>query len=277
MRKVCMWTLCFALMFAIGCGPEPPGPAPSDGQESPSTETVQPTPDTPAPTQSALPTLEPTPEPKPLVVAIDPGHQARGNSEREPVGPGATETKAKVSSGTQGRFTGVPEYQVTLAVSLQLRDELVKRGYTVVLTRETNDVNISNSQRAAVANKAHADAFVRIHCDGSDNPSVNGAFTICPTPANPYPVRQLYTQCRSLADEVLNGLVAATVSQKRNVWETDTMSGLNWCEVPSIIVEMGYMTNKAEDYALVSPEYQAKLVQGMANGLDNYFALQGLR
>ena len=50
-------------------------------------------------------------------IGIDPGHQAHGNSAQEAVAPGSSETKAKVSSGTYGRFTGVPEYEVNLDVS----------------------------------------------------------------------------------------------------------------------------------------------------------------
>ena len=204
------------------------------------------------------------------LIAIDAGHQLHGNSDKEPIGPGASTKKAKVASGTYGKWSGLNEYELTLMVAMKLKDALLDKGYNVLMIRETADVDISNAQRAELANEYNADAFIRIHGNSIDNSSVHGVLTMCPTSSNPY-CSEIAKSSNDLSKEIVDAICDETGAKNRGVSKTDTMSGINWCKIPVTILELGFMSNENEDRLMATTDYQNKIVKGIVKGLDNYF------
>ncbi len=207
------------------------------------------------------------------VVGIDPGHQGPhvDMSATEPNGPGSAEMKAKATSGTSGAYSGLGEYQLNLDVSLKLQEVLEERGYRVVMTRTDNDTAISNAERALLAAEEGAEVYVRIHANGSDDHGVQGALSMCPSQDNPY-VSELYSESMRLSESLLDAYCAATGFEDRGVQYTDTMTGINWSRVPVTILEMGFMTNEHDDLAMADDEFQQTMAEGIADGIDAYFA-----
>ena len=207
-------------------------------------------------------------------VCLDPGHQGSwvDMSATEPNAPGCEERKTKSTTGTQGTFTGVPEYELNLNISLQLQEELENRGYRVVMTRENNDTAISNSERATLAYSSGCDIYVRIHANGSDDSSVSGALAMTMSPSNAY-VGNLFDESYRLAEAVLNNYCSKAGFDNLGIQYYDNMTGINWSRLPVMILEMGFMTNESDDRRMEDPEEQKMMVSGIADGIDVYFGL----
>ncbi len=250
--------------------------------EAPSQSPVHQTPDvnvtnTPQSIVSVTSLPEPTllePEPTPeigglplsgYVIGIDPGHQLHGNSDKEPVSPGSNEMKSKVTSGTQGIWTKTPEYEVNLRVGLILKDLLEQQGATVIMTRQINDIDISNVERAQLFNKKKTDYALRLHCNGSEDRNIHGAFMLIPS-KNPY-----LGNCSRAAELLISEYCIKTGAKNLGVVKRSDQAGFNWCERMIINIEMGHMSNEEEDYNLSDPDYQVKMAKGLLNGILAYF------
>lgn len=272
-----MLILGLLLTMAAGCAlqaakpTEPSATSPTTAPSQPSTVPTEPSVTEPPATEP--PATEPPEEPveEQLTVCIDAGHQRYGISEKEPNGPGSDVMKAKLTSGTRGVSTKTPEYQLNLDISLLLEQELLARGYNVVMIRRTNDCPLSNAERAQVANESGADIFIRIHANGSENASVSGALCCVPTRSNPYLTDEVIGESIRLSRAVVDSFCSATGANNQGLMGTDTMTGINWCQIPVTIVEMGYMSNAQEDEKMADAAYRALMVQGIADGIDAYF------
>ena len=196
-------------------------------------------------------------------IGIDPGHQAKPDYSRETISPTTSSTKAKVSSGTGGTVTHVPEHVVNLQIGLKLRDALEALGAEVYMTRTTADVNISNQQRAKMMNELGVDLVLRIHCNGGSSGRYGMMIYVRETGA-------CKAESAAAAKLIVDAMQLETGARSHGVKYSDTYTGLNWSTVPSMLMELGYLTNAREDRLLNSPEYQDKLVTGMINGICVY-------
>lgn len=204
------------------------------------------------------------------IVALDAGHQAKANLEKEPVGPGSETMKAKVEAGSVGIVTGLSEDKLTLSVAQKVEARLEAEGYQVVMIRESSDVNISNAERAKLANESGADIFVKLHANSLDTPGVYGTLSMCQTAQNPYNGSQ-HAASYDLSRRLTDAICEATGFKNRGVQETDTMTGINWCQIPVSLVEMGFMSNPEEDQKLAQEEYQELIAGGIVSGINSYF------
>lgn len=202
-------------------------------------------------------------------ICIDPGHQLKGSSQTEQMGPNSASYKLKVSSGTQGISTKKPEYQLNLEASLKLKHILESRGYKVYMTRVTNDVNISNKERAIFANDKNVDMMIRIHADGSDNSSITGASILIPSKTNKC-TEKIFSDSSNYA-KLLNDKLQSKGFKVNGIFERYDLTGLNWSKVPVVLLEMGFMSNYTEDINMSNSKYQQKMMTCVADGLDDYF------
>ena len=204
------------------------------------------------------------------IVAIDAGHQAKANAEKEPIGPSSETMKAKMPAGAVGTVLGVKEYELTLTVAEKLKEELENKGYQVVMIRESHDVNLSNSERARLANERGAEIFIRLHANSMENTGVYGALAMCMTAQNPYNAA-LHDNSYRLAKTIIDQVCALTGTKNRGVQEVDNNGEINWSEIPVAVVEMGFLSNPDEERWLSEGDYQDKIVSGIAAAVDSYF------
>ena len=207
------------------------------------------------------------------VVVVDPGHQGRGNSAQEAIGPGSSTTKDKVTSGTSGVSSGTNESTITLAIGLKLRDALQARGIKVVMTRTSQDVDLSNIQRTKIANAANAALYIRVHADGAESSSTHGIHTLYPATISGW-TDDIAVVSKRAAQLAQNALIAATGAADRGLDARDDMTGFNWSDVPVIIPELGFMSNPEEDRLLNSASYQQKIADALADAAVRFIQEQ---
>ncbi len=196
------------------------------------------------------------------LICLDPGHgtpPAIGR-QREPIGPGSALTKIKDGGGAHGEATAA------LAIARRTRALLLRRGYRVAMTRTGATFRGGNIERAQFCNRREASLMLRIHADGSPDPSRRGASTLFPALRRGW-TDDVHGRSRRAARSIQRSLVGATGARDLGLVERSDLTGFNWADVPVVLVETGFMTNPREGRLLRSSAYQWRVARGLAAGV----------
>ena len=200
------------------------------------------------------------------VVVVDAGHDQYANPATEPIGPGSSTQKIKDGGGTRGAVSGLREADLNMRVALRVRSLLQRAGVRVVMTRtRTAGVSMGNIARARIANRARAALFLRIHADGSSDPTARGTHVLYPALRSGW-TDDVYAASKRAATVVQSETHRALGFPDRGLQERTDFTGFNWSDAPVILVEMGFMTNPTEDRLLATPAYQRRAAVGMCRG-----------
>lgn len=211
--------------------------------------------------------------PEDVTIFIDAGHQKKANSGLEPIGPGSSQKKMKVTGGCVGVATKTPEYKFNLTIAKKLKKALKKEGYKVIMCRTKNDVDLSNKERAQMANKSGADICIRIHADSSTSSQAAGASVLYADSSNKFFIGTLAKKSKKLSSCLLNSYCKATSIKNRGIIVRNDLTGTNWSKIPTALIECGFFSNPSEDRKLNNSAFQKKMVKGMVTGINQYFGL----
>ncbi|MDA1652969.1 MULTISPECIES: N-acetylmuramoyl-L-alanine amidase [unclassified Bacillus cereus group] len=204
-----------------------------------------------------------------FLVVIDPGHQQKANLNLEPIGPGATTQKYKVTDGTTGVVTKKREAVLVLEMAFVLKEKLEAKGMQVLMTRTSQDVDISNKERATLANDHKANLFLRLHADGSENPNQSGFAVLTPAEGSTY-TKEIYAESLQISQTIVKKMRENQQVKVNGIKFRDDLSGFNWSKVPGVLLELGFMSNHEEDKKLSDPQYVNSLLQSVTDSVDEY-------
>ena len=190
----------------------------------------------------AGPTKSVVKEPEEIRIALDPGHGGMDDG------------------CVKG---GVLEKELNLSIAEGVQERLEAMGYQVILTRDS-DHALSLKDRVKTAKELHADIYISIHQNSSELSRVNGMELY-------YSAQNAGVDSRRLAELIQTHAVQDTGANARAVFEWEELYVIRESRMPSCLIETGYLTNAKERNRLKTPEYQNRIAEGIASGIDRYF------
>lgn len=225
------------------------------------------------------------PKSRQKIIVLDPGHGGKD--------PGAI-----------GAYGKTYEKNITLAMGKELKTMLEKKGYKVYLTRST-DIFIPLRQRVKIAQKYKADLFMSLHADSAVNKNAKGlsVYTLSEKASdkeaaalaerenkvdiiggvdfsenskeiNDILISLSQTDCRNKSSKFAGYMVGEMKKSIKLVSDTHRFAGfavLKAPDIPSALLEMGYLSNKQEESQLKESGYRKKLASSAATAIDKYF------
>jgi N-acetylmuramoyl-L-alanine amidase len=198
-------------------------------------------------------------------IVLDPGHSKGGNKQMEKNSPNSQVLKVKDPGGAAGVSTRLPEYEINMRIAKKLKVLLEKEGFNVIMTKNSNEENPGNVERAEIGNRNNANLVVRIHCDSSDSSSTQGASMLVPEPVGH--AEKIYEVSQKYGKIILENYISSTGAKNRGISKRKDLTGFNWSKVPVVLIEMGFMSNPTEDQMLASEAYENKMATGLLNGI----------
>ncbi|MGH1047494.1 N-acetylmuramoyl-L-alanine amidase (plasmid) [Bacillus mycoides] len=173
------------------------------------------------------------------VIVIDPGH---GGNDPGSIGPNGTREK-----------------DITLKTAKNIQKKLEEKGMTVILTRE-DDTFVSLKNRVAIAQNKSADLFLSIHYDGFTTSDVNGVTTYYNKGLKEWTLAKM-----------IHGHLSKHIQSKDRGVKSGDYNVLRENEQPSLLLELGYITNPEDEKRMNSKNFQTDVASGVVNGVIEYF------
>ena len=195
------------------------------------------------------------------VIFLDPGHGGKD--------PGA-------------QYLGLKEKDLNLQVSQQLKIKLESLGYTVIMSRSTDVFVDFVTERSRMSNETNADMFISIHFNATGHGLDSGEDGIQPYMYQPTgnipsvinkkwhdnPTRLKYSY--KLGSYIHQSVLAATQAKDAGLL-AKSFAVLRETNKPAILLELGYMDDSKESQKIRTKEYQQKLVDGIVQGIQQYY------
>lgn len=182
-----------------------------------------------------------------MKICLDAGHSYGLN--RLGKDPGAVNTEL-----------GLKESIIAMEMVNTLKKMFTDKGYEIILTRSDGDDKITLMSRCKIANSNNVDLFISVHLNSSDNSSAKGIEVLR------YPTRNEKTI--RIANAVQNYLIQATGARNRGVKERGDLCVLKHTDMPAILIETGFISNKEEGLKLNDPAYQRVICNAIVEAVD---------